>query len=179
MNRIKTGFGLALLALLFTSCATLPKEIKENSTLLIAKIEGYAVGYNMVGDLSISGRFTNGFDITLLDVDTNHHRRVFANRDGFIFCDKLVPEHRYRIDGVQVSRSNSDGTYFEVYMQGINVKEFIPDSEKVINIGKIYVDYDGKAKKASWTIKDYYEVSEYFNNLDPESEWHLADMILY
>lgn len=179
MNRIRTGFCLFLVSLLFVSCATLPKAVKENDSLVIGEIEINAFGYSPTYGISMSGIITSGIELTIQDLETKHIKTVTGKKNGFIMMKNLKNDHRYRITGVKVTKNSNDGASYSIAVSDCNIREFVPEAGKVANIGKIYLDFDGNTNIAAWTVKDAEVVAEYFNNLDPESEWHLAEMVNY
>ena len=171
---MKKSFILLILAgLFFTSCATLPKKVTPNETLLTGCIKATAHGYATYGTSSVNNSKSTKIEITMSDSKDMKVYKIKPNKDGLFVIKGLSAGETYRIRNLKLISEGGDGSSAWVFVNFQNHKPITMDSEAITNIGYIAIDFDGKTNYTTWTIDRHYYVEDKFKALaeEEDSEW--------
>ena len=176
MKKYLLTFLSVLLTMIFTSCVSIPKTIKDGSTLVIGKIKVDASGFKSDSDYgNINGSYTGGAEVTVRDVIHGKEIVIHPDKQGFFYTTKLTAHGTYYISKVSITVNGNKGTrtmWFDFPPQ----TTFIPYEEAIVNIGNMNVYFNGNTNSVSWEIRDHYKVKKYFDELELETEWNDAQV---
>lgn len=165
--------SILLLALICTSCATLPKTVKENDTLVIGRIKCSLAGYKNYEDVKINGLYTSGIEAKIIDTIDNKEYTINPDKDGYFYIKNLPPHHACAITYVKCTRGGASGNGYQVWIDipANQRKIFIPYKQMVVNIGTNEFYFDGGRNWVTWEYLDHSNVNVHFKQLDVKSEW--------
>ena len=167
---------IALCSAIFVSCASLPKNVKPGDTLVIGRAEAYLHDYLPFADVDFTGRKLSGIEITIKEVNTGKRFVTKTNEDGCFIISRCKPGYSYAMETFKIIASGNSGARW-VTLSFPNPRTFSAHDNFVVNLGGLYIDFDGKNNWATWEVKNHYYVKQFFEELDEESEWHNKEII--
>jgi len=173
MKKVNSFLCIFLSVLILSSCATLPKKVKENDTLVIGQIHCTSSGYKKYKDVEINGTYSTGIEMTVLDTITSREYKVLPDKEGYFYIKNLPTHHACCISFVKATRmaSSGNGYYVSISIPPEQRKLFIPYKNQVVNLGTIDYFFDGSRNWVTWDYKGFSGVNYHFLNLDEDSEW--------
>ncbi len=165
-----------VVAILFMSCATLPKTVKPGDTLVIGRVEIKAHDYALYNGYEMNGTFHSDVELELTEQSSGKKRNIKPNKDGCFYIKGLKPECTYGFTKATYKVNHSNG-YAYCWVEIPEPRWFTPIDNKVINIGCTYYDFDGSKHLVSWNTTNHFYVRQFFEDIDEESEWFEKDVI--
>lgn len=160
----------------FVSCASLPKTVKPGDTLVIGRAEAYLHDFLQFEDVDFKGRKLSGIEITIKEVNTGKKFITKTNNDGCFIIKNCKPGYSYAMETFKIFASgNAGGRWVSVSFP--NPRVFSAHDNCIVNLGGLYIDFDGKNNWASWEVKNHFYVKQFFEEIDVDSEWHDKEMI--
>ena len=166
-------------AVLFASCASIPKKAKPGDTLIIGRAEVYSHDYISLYGVKVNGDLCYNIEITVKDIIHGGEKIFRTNEEGFFCIKGLKPSVSYGITKVLYKSYGSDGSWFQNYVLINTPETFIPYDNMILNLGTTYYDFDGKNNWVKWRTSDFDKVKDYFLDLEEEedSEWFSKEII--
>ncbi|MCR5765209.1 MAG: hypothetical protein K6G09_04435 [Treponema sp.] len=166
-------------ALIFSSCASIPKKAKPGDTLVIGRAEVYSHDYISLYGVKVNGELCYNIEITIKDMIHGGEKIIRTNEEGFFCIKGLKPAVSYGITKVLYKSYGSDGAWFQNSVLINNPETFIPYDNMVLNLGTTHYDFDGKKNWVTWRRMDTEKVKKYFLDLHEEedSEWFNKEII--
>lgn len=168
---MKKSIFIVLAALILTSCATLPKQVKPNETLLVGCVSTSVFGYKQEYK-KLNDEKNNKIELTIKDTNSIKEFLVKPNKDGLFIVKGLNPASSYKITRMKLIAETNDGASW-VTIDFPNPTTFKPLYETVNNVGLIRINFNGQTNMCYWSIEDHAYVKRKFLTLakDEESEW--------
>jgi len=173
MKKVFFVLGMILSTMILTSCATLPKKVKEGDTLIIGQITCSLSGYDNYEKGKPKGLSKDKIEAKVLDVNTNKEYNVVPDKDGFFFLKNLPAHHACVISYIKVTRTdpNGSGYYVTFEVPASQRKVMIPYSDAVVNAGTYKYYFDGKRNWVTWENTGNSAVNVHFKQMNEDSEW--------
>ena len=168
---------IALCSSILISCASLPKTVKPGDTLVIGRAEAYLHDYLAFEDVDFKGRKLAGIEITIKEVNTGKKFIVKTDNDGCFITTKCKAGPSYALESFKITVSGNSGAQRSISVSFSNPRIFSAHDNCVVNLGGLYIDFDGKNNWATWEVKNHFYVKQFFEELDEESEWHNKQII--
>ena len=160
-----------LAAVLVMSCSSIPKTVKPGDTLVIGRAEAYVHGFKKFQDVKFDGRILGNMEITVREEKTDKKIMVRTDEDGCFIINKCKAHEKYAIEGYKLTVTSDTGASQSVWVTLYYPPTFIAYDNQVINVGGIYIDFDGENKVATYEVKNHYYVKQFFEDMAAESEW--------
>ncbi|MCR4954242.1 MAG: hypothetical protein K6A43_09230 [Treponema sp.] len=172
MKKVFPSILLTLLAAVFiSSCSSIPKTVKPGDTLVIGRVEAYVHGYKQYEDVKFDGRILGNMEITVRNVKTRKSFVVKTDKDGCFIINNCKPHEQYALEGYKLQIISNSGYSRTVWVTLSYPPTFIAYDNQVINVGGIYLDFDGEKNVAFYEVKNHYYVKQFFEDFAAESEW--------
>lgn len=166
---------IAFVAIL-SSCASIPKKVKDGDTLLIGRTEVYVHDYPDYQDVKINGIYYDHIELTISCVQNNSKKIVRPNKDGYFYITGLTPHYSYYISSAKFTAGSTSGYYYTITLDMSSYeKDFIPYENAVVNMGCLNIDFNGENNYANWSYSRPEIVKANFDTIDSDSQWHDMD----
>lgn len=169
----------AIVALSFCSCASIPKKVKEGSSLVIGRLEADVSYYsNNTGiDIDLNGTYHREIQLIIENTETGKKTTIRPDKNGYFYLSNLQPNTTYNYVWAQVTVESTSASRWVNF--DIRNWSFTPYEDTVINLGTLRFALDGQRNRVTWSSYEFPQVAEHFKSVAGNSEWANVDIYDY
>lgn len=176
MKKVLGLISTILLAVMLTSCLTVPKKVKRGDSLVIGQVGVRVLGAEAFSDIKFNGTFYDNIEIDVTNAKTNHSKMVKPNQKGYFFITGLKPHETYYISRIKMMRSGNGGTQWVEQSIG-PMKSFIAYDNIVVNIGCNLFTFNYLSNEFTYEVRNFNAVKNNFLEAAEDSEWLDKDIV--
>lgn len=165
------AMAVAVMLVFMNSCASLPKTIGEDDSLVIGKVKIYAHDYDYITVNGNDVYFKT--EVTIKDTITGKLYTKYTDKEGFYYFLNLPVGHTFSVEKIMI-QDNYGGS---VWINQPGFYPFAPQREKVCNLGYVYLEFDGKNNRCNWHLIDSHSPKTDLWAMNEDSEWMKARVI--
>lgn len=169
---------LLSLTLCLCSCGSIPKKIKEGTSLVIGRLEAEATYYPADGTgIDFNGIYHKSIQLKIINTETGKEVTIRPDKNGYFYLNNLNADQTYNLLWAQVTAESTSATRWVSF--NITNWSFTPYEGTVINLGTIRFALDGQRNRVAWSSYEFDEVREHFESVAKDSEWISIDVYDY